>query len=94
MINPRTFVTYRKLTLKRFHKMHPMINFWLTQLSRFFPVSEKKKVNKHKKNVISFVIDIATYRCTVEPLQMLFRKNSPWQILGFNSFLGFPLLFQ
>ena len=93
MINPITFVTYLKLTLKRFPKM---INFWLKQLSRLLlPFSRKKKnVNKHKKNVISFIVDIVSYRCTTEPLQMLFRKNSPWQIVGFNSFSGFLLLFQ
>ena len=27
MINPTTFVTYLKLTLKRFPKIHPMTNF-------------------------------------------------------------------
>ena len=29
MINPVTFATYLKLTLKRFPKMHPTINFWV-----------------------------------------------------------------
>ena len=91
MINPIKFVTYLKLMLKRFPKTHPMINFWLN-FSLFF--QKKKNVNKHKKNEVSFIVDIVSNSCTVEPLQMLFRKNSPWQILGFNSFSGFLLLFQ
>ena len=94
-INPIKIVTYLKLMLKQFSKIHPIINFWLKTLSRLFLLSpEKKNVSKHKKNVIYFIFDIVSYRCTVVPRQMLFRKNSPWQILGFNSCSSSPSLLQ
>ena len=91
MISPITFVTYLKLTLIQFHKIHPMINFWLKQLSMLLLVfPEKRNVNKHKKNVISFIDDIVSYCCIVELLQVLFRKKALHdKVLGSIVFQAF-----
>ena len=51
---------------------------------------EKRNVNKHKKNVISFIDDIVSYCCIVELLQVLFRKKTLHdKVLGSIVFQAF-----
>ena len=86
MINPITFVSYLKLTLKRFPNIYEKL--LIETVVKIFPCfSRKKIVNKHKKNVRSFIADISL----LSHFKCLFGETLH---LGFNNFSSFPLLFQ